>query len=69
MESKRKKNSSAHGYRDQWLPDLRAGSGDVNKMGNRVKRYIFPLIIRVSHGDVMESMVTTVDNIILHISK
>ena len=60
---------------DWWLPDLRAGwwwSGGGGGMGwckmdEGVKRYQIPIIKYINDGDMMYSMLTTVNNTVFYI--
>lgn len=45
------------------------GGRERAKWVKRVRRYKFPDIKYVSHGDVLYSMVTLVNNTVLHICK
>ena len=42
-------------------------SGELNEMGEGVKKYKLPSIKQISHGDVMYSMGTIVNNSVLYI--
>ena len=42
------------------------GGGGANELEGPT-RYIFPVIQQISHGDVMCSMITTINNTVLHI--
>ena len=62
---------------DWWLPDLRAGwwwsGGGCGmgwcKMDEGVKRYQLPIIKYINDGDMMYSMLTTVNNTVFYIWK